>query len=127
MANVESILGGTGNDTIVLATTLVGGTIDLGVGTDTLSLANGANSINVANVESLLSGSGADTIVLTAALVGGTIDLSGGTDTLSLANGSNSINVANVESILAARATTRSFWPRRWLVARSTWVAARTR
>ncbi len=100
VANVESLLGGSGNDTIVLAAAVSSATIDLGAGTDTLSLANGVNSITVANVESLLGGNANDTVVLTTALVGGTIDLSGGTDTLSLANGVNSINVANVESLL---------------------------
>ncbi len=70
-------------------------------GTDTLSLANGTNSINVVNIESLLGGSGADTIVLMTALVGGTIDLAGGADTLTLSSaGPNSVTVANVESLL---------------------------
>ncbi len=96
MANVESLLGGSGADTIVLATALVGGTIDLAGGTDTLSLTNGVNSINVANVESLLGGSANDTIALTSALVGGTVDLAGGTDTLILSSaGPNSVTVAN--------------------------------
>ncbi|HUA52367.1 MAG TPA: hypothetical protein VMB81_09390, partial [Candidatus Sulfotelmatobacter sp.] len=100
VANVESILGGSQNDTVVLSTALVGGTIDLGSGADTLSLANGANSINVANVESLLGGTGNDTIVLTSPIVGSTIDLGSGSDTLTLANGINSVTVANTESIL---------------------------
>ncbi|HUA52566.1 MAG TPA: FecR domain-containing protein, partial [Candidatus Sulfotelmatobacter sp.] len=91
-----------GNDTIVLSGyTITGGTIDLGGGTDTLTLANGANSANVANVESILGGTGNDTVVLTTALVGGTIDLGAGTDTLTLSSaGANSVQVAHVESIL---------------------------
>ncbi len=106
MANVESLLGGSGADTVVLTTALVGGTIDLAGGTDTLSLSSaGPNSVTIANVESLLGGSGADTVVLTAALAGGTIDLGVGSDTLSLANGTNSIIVVNVESLLAVAVT----------------------
>ncbi len=74
MANVESLLGGSGADTIVLTAALVGGTIDLAGGTDTLILSSaGPNSVTVANVESLLGGSSNDTIVLTSLVSGGTV------------------------------------------------------
>jgi len=51
VANTESILGGTGADTVVLTTVLnaSGNAVDLGTSADTLTLANGANSLNVAN------------------------------------------------------------------------------
>ncbi len=89
---------------------IAGGTVDLGGGTDTLSLFNGNNSINIYNVESIQGGTGNDTIVLMTALTGGTIDLGAGTDTLVLANGANIITIANVETILAAPVTTRWCW-----------------
>src|SRR5260221_5631042 len=54
----------------------------LGAGNDTLSLANGTNSLTVLNVETIIGGTGADTIVLAAVMSGGTVDLAGGSDTL---------------------------------------------
>jgi len=103
IANTESILGGSGADTIVLTTALTASA--------TRSTSHRhrhpepgqrPNSLNVANTESILGGSGADTIVLTTVLnaAGNSVDLGAGTDTLSLANGANSLNVANTESIL---------------------------
>ncbi len=72
VSNVESILGGSANDTVVLLTALTAGTIDLGLGTDTLSLSSaGANSVNVSNVESILGGTANDTVVLVTALTAG--------------------------------------------------------
>src|SRR5207302_1501059 len=75
VSNTESLLGAGAADTVVLLTALTGGTIDLGVGADTLSLSSaGANSVNVSNTESILGAGAADTVVLLTALTGGTID-----------------------------------------------------
>src|SRR5207248_2618267 len=86
--NVESLLGGAAADTVVLtaALTASGNQIDLGAGTDTLTLTAGPNSVNVANTESILGSGAADTVVLTTALTasGNQIDLGAGTDTLTL-------------------------------------------
>jgi Ca2+-binding RTX toxin-like protein len=73
--------------------------INLGTGTDALTLANGTNSAAVSNTETITGGTGADVITLGAAQASGTIDLGAGTDTLTLANGGNTLTVSNVETI----------------------------
>ena len=54
---------------------LVNGSVDLGGGSDTLSLANFTNRVSIANTETVHGGSGIDTIVLTgnvaATVIGG--------------------------------------------------------
>jgi len=53
----------------------VNGSVDLGVGSDTLSLANFTNRVSIANTETVHGGSGNDTIILTgsvaATVIGG--------------------------------------------------------
>ncbi len=85
MTNVETLVGGTGDDTITVTTQLVNGSVDLGDGTDSLSLSSAANSATISNVESLLGGSGADTITLGAIASNATIDLYSGSDKLTSA------------------------------------------
>src|SRR5581483_3735295 len=68
-------------------------------GGDSLQLADGVNSVNVANVETITGGTGADTIVLSTLLSGASVDLGTGADTLTLANGVNSGTFTNVETI----------------------------
>ncbi|MBI3515633.1 MAG: FecR domain-containing protein, partial [Proteobacteria bacterium] len=99
--------GANGNDVITLVNYAIsGGTVDLGAGADAFSLANLANSINVANVETIVGGSANDTIVLLTAMTGGSVDLRGGTDTLTLfSTAANTVNVANVESLLGGTLT----------------------
>jgi len=62
VSNVETVTGGTGDDTVTLGTVQTSGTIDLGDGTNVLHLANGANTLTVTNVETLTGGSGNDNI-----------------------------------------------------------------
>ena len=54
---------------------MVNGSVDLGAGNDTLTLANFTNRVSVANTETILGGSGNDTIILTgniaATVIGG--------------------------------------------------------
>ncbi len=144
ISNVESIVGGSGNDTVTLATelrstdsidltlrlrqadagqlrqhrlagqhrdagrrherrhhhvhhALANASIDLGAGTDSLSLSSAANTATVSNVESILGGSGADTITLSTILANVTIDLYSGSDKLTLGN------FANVATIIQRR------------------------
>ena len=50
---------------MTLGTAMMNGSVDLGGGSDTLTLANATNSGSVANTETVVGGSGNDTIVLT--------------------------------------------------------------
>jgi len=53
-ANIETVTGGTGNDTVTLTAGSTGGSFDLGSGTDTLTLANFNNTLTLSNtVETL--------------------------------------------------------------------------
>ncbi len=56
VSNVESILGGSGNDTITLGTVASKVTIDLYSGSDKLDLGNFANVATISNVETLVGG-----------------------------------------------------------------------
>src|SRR5579883_2142379 len=84
VANVESLLGGTAADTVVLTAPQVGATIDLSSGVDSLTLASGSNSIVIANIESVLGAAGNDTLALSTPITTATYDLAGGTDTVDL-------------------------------------------
>ncbi len=54
LVNVETIVGGTGSDIVILSTAYTGGTIDLSDGNDRLVLANAAaNTVTIANIETL--------------------------------------------------------------------------
>ena len=80
-------MGGTGDDIVTLGATITGGTIDLGSGSDSLTLADAAtNTLTVANVETLIGGTGDDIVTLGTTITGGTIDLGSGDDKLTLAN-----------------------------------------
>ncbi len=57
------------------------GSVNLGSGADTLTLANTANSGTISNVKTIMGGSGSDTITLGAAASNASIDLGSGTDT----------------------------------------------
>ncbi|WP_439375552.1 beta strand repeat-containing protein [Bradyrhizobium sp. DASA03120] len=96
--NFEGLLGTAFNDSVTLGESLVG-TIDLGTGTDSLTLANGGNTLTVKNTETITGGTGNDAIALGAAQASGTIDLGTGTDSLTLANGTNTLTVKNTETI----------------------------
>ncbi len=104
MTNVETLVGGTGDDTITFTTQLSNGSVDLGAGTDSLSLNTAANTATVSNVESLLGGSGNDTITVSTLLSNATIDLYSGSDKLTLGNFANVATVSNVETIVGGTA-----------------------
>ncbi len=65
MKNVETVIGGTGNDTITFGTALINGSVDLGTGSDTLKLASLTNRVSVTNIETVMGGAGGDTVILT--------------------------------------------------------------
>ena len=87
LSGVETIVGGSGNDTVTLGSLQASGTIDLNGGTDSLTLANGANTLTVSDVELLTGGSGNDTLTITGAATG-TIVGGGGADSISLSGAS---------------------------------------
>jgi len=100
LSNVETITGGTGNDTITLATAITSGSVDLKEGSDSLTLANGTNTLSVGNVETVNGGTGADNVTLSASAVSGDIiDLNGGTDSLTLAAGGNTVDLRDIETV----------------------------
>ena len=85
VSNVNTLVGGTGADTITLATAVANGSVNLGAGSDTLILANGTNTATVANVETLTGGTGNDTITLASALTTAmSVDLGAGSNKLTL-------------------------------------------
>jgi len=72
---VSTLIGGGSADTVTLGSAVLGGSFDLGAGSDALTLANQTNQISVANTETVQGGAGADTIVLTGS---GTTTVIGG-------------------------------------------------
>jgi hypothetical protein len=87
ISKVETIMGGTGSDTITLGTAAVGASIDLGTGTDSLTLGAFTDTATVATTSVIIGGSGADNITLGSALtVSMSVDLGGGLNTLTLDN-----------------------------------------
>ncbi len=68
ITNVETLVGGTGDDTLTLGTVFgPSNSINLGAGVDSLTLADAANKGTIANVETIIGGSAADTITLGSA------------------------------------------------------------
>ncbi len=53
-SNVETVIGGTGADTVTLGNAVTGASIDGGAGNDTLTLASGTNTASMANVETVI-------------------------------------------------------------------------
>ena len=105
LANVENVTGTPGNDTINLLHNANGLALDLGGGSNTVNLANGANSLSVTNVQTInatdFSGAPSnDTLTLLNDVSGVSINLAQGTNTLNLAAGSNTLtNAFNVQTI----------------------------
>ena len=98
--DTETITGGTGADSVTLSGALTTAmAVDLGAGSNKLSLANVANTGTVKNTTTLIGGTGADTITLGAAAVSASIDLGGGSDTLTFGNFTNTATVANTETV----------------------------
>jgi len=63
---VKTIAGGTGNDTITLGAAAVNASINLGSGTDVLTLGNFNNTATIGGIETITGGSLADNITLAA-------------------------------------------------------------
>ena len=100
VSNVNTLIGGTGVDTITLGTSLANGSVDLGGGSDTLTLAAGGNTISVANIETIIGGTGADTVTLTRRHRQRLHrSRPRGSDTLTFGNFTNTATVANTETI----------------------------
>ena len=101
MANVETLSGGTGNDTVTLASALTTAmSVDLGAGSNRLTLANVTNVGAVGHVGTVIGGTGSDAITFCGSEVNGSVDLGGGSDTLTLADLTNRVTVANTETVL---------------------------
>ncbi len=56
VAGVEKINGGTGADTVTISTSVSNGIINLGNGTDALTLEGTLNSLKVSNTETVTGG-----------------------------------------------------------------------
>ena len=107
VANTETIIGGTGADTIILVNAVANANIDLHAGNDTLSFGDFTNSASVANVETITGGTGNDAITLASALTTTTsIDLGSGSNKLTLAASGGTGSVSNVRTLMAALAAT---------------------
>jgi len=101
VANTQTITGGTGNETITLATALTTAmSVDLGGGANKLTLADGGNTGSVSNVNTLIGGSGDDAITFRTAVAGGSVDLGAGNDTLTLGSGTNRVSVTNTQTVM---------------------------
>ena len=74
--------------------------MDLGGGSNTLTLAAGANTGDVSNVNTLIGSTGADTITLDTTASNASISLGGGADTLNLGAFNNIATVANTHVIV---------------------------
>jgi hypothetical protein len=83
-----------------LTTALTNGVqVNLGAGSNKLTLTNLGNTGSVSNVGTLIGGTVNDTITLNTALVNGSIDLGTGSDTLQFADLTNRASVANTETV----------------------------
>ena len=74
--------------------------VDLGAGSNKLTLAASGETGTVSNVGTLIGGAGTDAITLGTALAGGSVDLGAGSDKLTLANATNTATVANIETLV---------------------------
>jgi Ca2+-binding RTX toxin-like protein len=99
VANVEHLIGGTGNDLVTLLAPPAGMLIDLKGGVNEIRIADGGSSLQLLNVQTIKGGAGGDAITLKAAMMGLTMDGGAGIDRLKLADGANRVSLANVETI----------------------------
>ena len=107
LASVETVVGSGGNDFLNLMANAAGLVVDLGDGTDNLSLAGGLNSLSITGVEGI-SGSDFgptgpvvnDQLTLQNQVSGVNISLGNGDNTMNLAAGSNSFtNIFDVNHV----------------------------
>ncbi|MBT4464655.1 MAG: hypothetical protein HOC60_08240 [Rhodospirillaceae bacterium] len=94
-----TLTGTVANEDVTLSDKATSTHVDLGGGTDSLTLADATNFIAVSNTETITGGTGNDTVTTTTALSGDSVDLGDGTDTLKLTDGPNSVTVSNTETI----------------------------
>ena len=119
LTSVESLVGGTGNDTITLGSVITGLTFNGNGGTDSLTLADGGgNSVTTSLVASVTGGTGNDTIVglgsniaITAGrgadtITGGTL---GANTTFNFASGDSSNSTASI-SVSSSQLDTITNW-----------------
>ncbi|WP_073137547.1 beta strand repeat-containing protein [Muricoccus roseus] len=101
VAQVETLVGGSGKDFITLSAPVSGTTIDLRGGEDQLTLSSaGPNSLTVLNTEMVIGGEARDEVVLGAATSGMTLQLGGGKDKVTLSSaGPNKVTLAGVEAV----------------------------
>jgi len=119
--NVETIVGGTGADTVTVNGTsavhftggasidtltfnnTVSGTITFigGTGSDVLNLAAGNNTAELTDIFNINGTSSDDNLVLVTNPLtsGATVDLGSGSDTLTIASGNNTTNLLNIEAV----------------------------
>jgi len=101
-------VGSPNNDTVTLTSPIMGGTIDMMDGRDSLTLADGGNLLTILNAETVTGGSGDDEVTYgmeTMTWVKGNIvvDLMGGTNTLRLDGPINGlVGVRNVHSFVGS-------------------------
>jgi Ca2+-binding RTX toxin-like protein len=108
VANVETITGGTFNDSVGFVSALNGTAVNLGAGGDFVFLANGSNTATFSGVENLNGGSGNDTLTFVGdGTTGQTINVgSGGTDTVTLAGTSSTFGLTLFGNMTVIGATT---------------------
>ncbi|MBR0830454.1 VCBS domain-containing protein [Bradyrhizobium manausense] len=95
------IVGTAGDDYLAVGSNLFGHTIDLGAGTNTVSLngSGGFYGLNLVNVANLVGDGGDNNVGLSTLVNGLSVDLGGGANMLNLASGTNSLSVSNVSFI----------------------------
>jgi len=106
LLNTEHLVGGAADNYVSLNADVTGLTVDLGGGNNTLDLASGTNSVNVANVQNIDTQDGIianpasnDTLTLLNDVSGLTVNLQQGSNTLNLAAGTNSLTTYNIQTI----------------------------
>jgi Ca2+-binding RTX toxin-like protein len=106
VANVETLIGGSGNDVITFEAGPQRVAIDLGAGIDRLTLAGTTQTLaDVANAETIEGGAAADDVRLASAVTAGRVDLGAGADRLALSGaGPNTLDVLNVETLTGGAA-----------------------
>ena len=63
-STVDTLIGGTGNDTISFTGILSNASVDLGGGTDVLTLGDLGNTVTIGGTETITGGAGDDTVTL---------------------------------------------------------------
>ncbi len=103
IANIETVTGASGGDTIEIGGITANMRLDLGGGDDAITITAAATTLRVTGVESISGGAGGDVVTFDQAVnitTANAIDLGGGTDRVNLANGGNTIRLTAVESVI---------------------------